>query len=181
MEYLAYCDATHVTSTDLWRNLVFAKLCAVAAIAAASLLQVSTAASSAQAQPRTAVVAATTSCAKWNISGKWLSVATNNYDVTLIVAQHGTRLTGSASIPAAEAVNSHYSTGKFSGTLIGRHFEIVVVWAARSTDGARLHGKYVGTVVSGHIAKGIGIDLTTKPTPTPAGWVGYGPTRCLKV
>lgn len=126
-------------------------------------------------------VGTTASCAEWDIAGKWLSVATNNYDVTLIVAQHGTHLSGRAPIPVAEAVNSHYSTGTFSGTLIGRHFEIVVVWAPRSTDGARLHGQYAGTVVSGHIVKALGTDLTTKPTPPSAGWVGYGPTRCLKV
>jgi hypothetical protein len=54
-------------------------------------------------------VGTTASCAEWDIAGKWLSVATNNYDVTLIVAQHGTHLSGRAPIPAAEAVNSHYS------------------------------------------------------------------------
>jgi len=107
-------------------------------------------------------------------------VATNNYDTTLVITQHGTKLSGPASIPQSEAVDSHYSTGTFTGTVIGKHFRIVVIWAPRSTDGVQLHGLYTGTVVSGHIVKGLATDLTTKPTPSPASWVGYGPTRCLK-
>jgi hypothetical protein len=159
--------------------LVLAKLCVSAAIGAASLLPMS-AIASAQTGRQHQAESAAKSCIDWKVAGKWLSVASNNYDTTLVISQHGTKLSGLASIPLSEAVDSHYSTGTFTGTETGKHFRIVVIWAPRSTDGVQLHGLYTGTVVSGHIVKGLATDLTTKPTPSPASWVGYGPTTCLK-
>jgi hypothetical protein len=97
----------------------------------------------------------------------------------LIITQHGTKLSGPETIPANEAVDSGYSVGHFTGTLVGKKFRIIVIWAPRASDGVRLHGLYTGTVVSKHIVKGLATDLTTKPTPSPATWVGYGPTTCL--
>jgi hypothetical protein len=96
----------------------------------------------------------------WDIAGKWLSVASNDYDTTFIVSQHGTHLSGSASIPASEAANSGYSTGTFTGTMIGQKFTITVIWAPRASDGVSVHGRYTGTVVNRHIVKGLGVDLT---------------------
>ena len=56
---------------------------------------------------------------------------------------------------------------------------IIVIWAPRASDGVQLHGLYAGTVISKHIINGLATDLTTKPTPTPATWVGYGPSVCI--
>jgi hypothetical protein len=147
---------------------------------AVSLFSMSATAAQAQTAPHTAAAHTAKSCAAWNIAGKWLSVASNNYDTTFIISQHGTHLSGPASIPASEAANSGYSTGTFTGTMIGQKFTITVIWAPRASDGVSVHGRYTGTVVSRHIVKGLGVDLTDKPTPTPASWVGYGPTRCTK-
>jgi hypothetical protein len=147
---------------------------------AASLITFGATAAQAQSDPHTAIAHTAKTCAAWNISGKWLSVASNNYDTTFIISQHGTHLSGPASIPASEAANSGYSTGTFTGTMIGQRFSIIVIWAPRASDGVRLHGRYTGTVINRHIVKGFAIDLTTKPTPPSASWVGYGPTRCTK-
>ena len=84
-----------------------------------------------------------------------------------------------ATIPADEAVNSGYSTGHFTGTIVGTKIRIIVIWAPRASDGVQLHGLYAGTVISKHIINGLATDLTTKPTPTPATWVGYGPSVCI--
>lgn len=146
--------------------------------AAAVLVPVGLASARTDSAKRSANAAA--ACKQWNVAGRWLSIATNNYHVTLNIVQHGHRLSGTASIPPAEAANAGYSTGAFTGTLKGNRFRIVVVWAPRASDGARLHGLYAGTVVSHHIVRGLATDLTTKPTPSPATWVGNGPTRCVK-
>jgi hypothetical protein len=147
---------------------------------AASLFAFSATTAQAQSAPHAEAAHTAKSCAAWNVAGKWLSVASNNYDTTFIISQHGTHLSGRASIPASEAANSGYSTGTFTGTMIGQRFSITVIWAPRASDGVRLHGRYTGTVISRHIVKGLALDLTTKPTPAPASWVGYGPTRCTK-
>jgi hypothetical protein len=147
---------------------------------ALSVFSFSATAAQAQIAPHAAVAHTAKSCAVWDIAGKWLSVASNDYDTTFIVSQHGTHLSGSASIPASEAANSGYSTGTFTGTMIGQKFTITVTWAPRASDGVSVHGRYTGTVVNRHIVKGLGVDLTDKPTPSPASWVGYGPTRCTK-
>lgn len=115
-----------------------------------------------------------------NIAGKWLSVASNIYDVTLVVAPHGPHLSGSASIPAAEAIDSNLFVGLFTDKLIGRCFKIVVL-APRSTDGALVNRQYIVTVDGRHIGNALATDPTTKRTPTPASWVGYDPKWRLKV
>ena len=153
----------------------------LAAMALAPLVPTATsAASAATAAPHLRAVDAGTSCKSWKITGKWLSVASNGYSDTFNIAQRGTHLSGTATIPADEAVNSGYSTGTLTGTLKGGAFNIVVIWAPRKSDGVRLHGKYTGRVVAGHVVKGLATDLTTKPTPAPGTWTGYGPTVCLK-
>jgi hypothetical protein len=118
-------------------------------------------------------------CTQYKVAGKWLFVASNNYDTTLIITQHGNKLSGPETIPADEAVNSGYSTGHFTGTIVGTKIRIIVIWAPRASDGVQLHGLYAGTVISKHIINGLATDLTTKPTPTPATWVGYGPSVCI--
>jgi hypothetical protein len=127
---------------------------------------------------RAHVVAHATACIKYKVAGKWLFVATNDYRTTAIITQHGNKLSGPMTIPANEAVNSGYSLGHFTGTVVGKRFRIIVIWAPRASDGVQLHGLYTGTVTTKHIVNGLATDLTTKPTPSPAAWVGYGPTVC---
>jgi len=41
-------------------------------------------------------------CTQYKVAGKWLFVASNNYDTTLIVTQHGNKLSGPETIPATK-------------------------------------------------------------------------------
>jgi hypothetical protein len=137
------------------------------------------AASAAAASPSIHTGQTTASCSQWGITGTWGSTASNNYHVSYRFTQHGTTLTGRATIPPAEAKLAGFSTGTLAGTLKGSQLRFIVTWAPRASDHVRLRGLYVGAVTNGH-ATGHAQDLTTKPKQPQAAWTATGPTSCTR-
>ncbi len=121
----------------------------------------------------TAVPAATASCPGWNVSGTWHTLQSNRYHVTWILSQAGTKLTGSATLPPAEAATVGYSKGKVSGSVTGNRLSLTVGWAAPS---GVVRGVYVGTIRQGGVDDGIGYNAANPAAKVH--WTGTGPTGC---
>jgi len=65
-------------------------------------------------------------CTQWNVTGTWSTSQANNFHVTFRFKQIGTKLTGTAILPAGEAASLGYSTGKFTGTVKGKHLSLIL-------------------------------------------------------
>ena len=119
-----------------------------------------------------------TACSHLNVTGTWTTLQSNLYRVTWKFAQTGTKISGSAILPQADADRAGY-TGTvghlIKGSLVGDHLDVVVQWPARS-DGSVARGEYVGTVIGGRVSDGQAWDLANPAAK--ASWTGNGPAKC---
>jgi hypothetical protein len=118
-------------------------------------------------------------CKQWRVAGRWTSGQSNVAQVTFIIHQAGTRLTGTTSLTAAGAAHAGFRTGTLTGTLRGNLFVVVTHWTKSTVDGISHIGKYYGVVSSGHV-EGHGVDLAV-PGSGAVVWRAKGPGVCLKV
>jgi hypothetical protein len=118
-------------------------------------------------------------CKQWSVGGTWATYQSNDYHIAFRFIQKGTAVTGVATLPKAEATRFGFTgnVGKFKGTLKGSHLIVLVHWP-RTTTGALLVARYMGTVSKSAI-KGTGHDITTPGAPT-ASWSGTGSAKCVR-
>jgi hypothetical protein len=128
--------------------------------------------------PSGAPVASTAAaCAQWDVSGTWATHQNNGYDPTFSFSQSGTQLSGSATLPGAEADRAGYTgdTGTVSGSISGDRLDVTVTWPPKR-DGSTSAGLYTASVVPGSTA-GQG-DLSGGYAGGST-WTGAGPAKCV--
>ena len=83
---------------------------------------------------------------QYDVTGSWQVTQSNVYHVTFAFSQSGTTLTGTATLPPAEATASHYTgtVGQITkGSLVGDQLDVVVTWPKLTNGGldrGRVHG-----------------------------------------
>jgi hypothetical protein len=117
-------------------------------------------------------------CKQWRVTGRWTSGQSNAAQLTFIIHQVGTRLSGTSTVSPGEAARVGFRTGVLTGTMKGDLFVIVTHWTKSTTDGISHIGKYYGVVSKGHI-EGHGVDLAA-PGSAPVVWRAAGPGTCVK-
>lgn len=125
-------------------------------------------------------------CSQWDITGTW-QASQGAYGLTIVFAQTGTTLAGTASLSQADADTAGYSgtTAKLVGSLKGSTLVFVATWPPKKTSGYVAKGEYDGTVVAGastgtaKIANGLGHDQSLGPNAPTAAWNGDGPGTCV--
>jgi hypothetical protein len=122
-------------------------------------------------------------CSNFDVTGTWTTYQSNNYTVTWHFQQNGTTVSGSATLPEAEAQASGLTgtVGTVSGTVKGDRLDVTVQWP-KKTDGSTLRGEYVGTIEQGTAANmGSVSDGEAWNVATPslkATWTGHGAAMC---
>ena len=138
---------------------------------AASWLGVSAGGSSAASQPTRAA-----GCSL-NVTGKWRQTQSNfPAGATLQLRQHGTKLTGFATIAPGPAASLGYSKGMLTGTIKDDHIDLVVRWEKSTIDGIRNLGHYFGTVTTNRMSGGAN-NLAKSPDVMET-WSARGRARC---
>jgi hypothetical protein len=120
-------------------------------------------------------------CSQLDVTGTWTTLQSNRYTVTWRFAQAGTRISGSAVLPKADADRAGYTgtVGQLvKGSLVGDRLDVVVQWPARA-DGTVVRGEYVGTVIASRVSDGQAWDLANPSAK--ASWTGSGPAKCAGV
>jgi hypothetical protein len=118
-------------------------------------------------QPIT-VTAVMARCTQWEVSGVWYTQQANGYNPTFTFQQSGTRISGTATLPGAEAMRAGFtsSSGPVSGTLVGDRLDVTVTWTGR--NGA-VTGRYTATITPAGLTSG---------NAGGVNWSGSGPARC---
>ncbi|MGC2485994.1 MAG: hypothetical protein WA359_07115 [Acidimicrobiales bacterium] len=151
---------------------------AVIAMMFTALVPLGATAVQASAAPQSRATPLVAACAQWNVAGTWTSAQSNNYHVTFHVVQHGTKISGKSVNPSGEAASLGYTTGTFTGTVKGDHFNLVTHWTKSTVTGVLNIGNYYGTVSARHIA-GLGRNLTVGISHQTVTWLATGRARCV--
>jgi hypothetical protein len=108
---------------------------------------------------------------QWIVTGSWNTTSSNNYHPVFDIQQTGTALSGTATLPADEAVNADYNgtVGTGTGSVVGNVFTYTVTWPPRKSTGQVISGTYTGTITEGRIEGQAG----------SATWSGTGPSTCV--
>ncbi|MGC2175634.1 MAG: hypothetical protein WA614_09245 [Acidimicrobiales bacterium] len=148
------------------------------AIVFAALVPLGATAAQASTVPHSRATPRVAACAQWNVAGTWASAQSNDYHVTFHIVQHGTKISGTSVNPSGEAASLGYTTGTFTGTVKGDHFNLVTHWTRSTVTGVLNIGNYYGTVSAGRIT-GLGRNLTVGISHQTVTWLATGRARCV--
>jgi len=150
----------------------------VTALVLATLIPFGVTAAQASTVSHSRAIPLVAACAQWNVAGTWASAQSNDYHVTFHIVQHGTKISGTSVNPSGEAASLGYTTGRFTGTMKGDHFNLVTHWTKSTVTGVLNIGNYYGTVSAGHIT-GLGRNLTVGISHETVTWLATGKARCV--